>query len=61
MNPEPRAEKSLDPRQWRGAQGLAENVRYYGQWMRDEPEERLRYLYPNIEITVEMGTERIDL
>jgi putative DNA methylase len=31
---------------YRGAQGLAEDVRYYGQWMRDEAERRIGHLYP---------------
>jgi putative DNA methylase len=31
---------------WQGAQGLAEDVRYYGQWMRDEAEKRIGHLYP---------------
>ena len=31
---------------WRGAQGLAAYVRYYGQWMRDEAEKRIGHLYP---------------
>ena len=31
---------------WSGAQGLAEDVRYYGQWMRDEAEKRIGHLYP---------------
>ena len=31
---------------WRGAQGLAEDVRYYGQWMRDQAEKRIGHLYP---------------
>ncbi len=31
---------------WRGAQGLAEDVRYYGRWMRDEAERRIGALYP---------------
>jgi putative DNA methylase len=39
---------------WRGAQGLAEDVRYYGQWMRDEAFKRIGHLYPQIEITPEM-------
>ena len=39
---------------WRGAAGLAEDVRYYGQWMRDEAEKRIGHLYPKIEITREM-------
>ncbi len=48
-------------RQWKGAQGLAEDVRYYGQWMRDEAEKRIGHLYPKIEITTEMAKERPDL
>ncbi len=61
VNPHARAEKSLDPRQWKGAQGLAEDVRYYGQWMRDEAEKRIGHLYPKVEITAEMARERPDL
>jgi putative DNA methylase len=61
VNPQSRAEKSLHPREWRGAQGLAEDVRYYGQWMRDEAEKRIGHLYPKIEITAEMAKERADL
>ncbi len=52
-------EKSLT--QWRGAQGLAEDVRYYGQWMRDEAYKRIGHLYPKIEVTAEMANDRPDL
>src|SRR5262249_2636992 len=52
---------SLHPRQWHGAQGLAEDVRYYGQWMRDEADKRIGHLYPKIEITAEMTKVRPDL
>ncbi|MDQ6948545.1 MAG: DUF1156 domain-containing protein, partial [Actinomycetota bacterium] len=34
---------------WTGAQGLAEDVRYYGKWMRDEAERRIGHLYPAID------------
>jgi putative DNA methylase len=61
VNPQARAEKTLAARQWEGAQGLAEDVRYYGQWMRDEAQKRLGHLYPKIEITAEMVKERPDL
>ena len=44
-----------------GAQGLAEDVRYYGQWMRDEAEKRIGHLYPKVEVTAEMAKERPDL
>jgi putative DNA methylase len=46
---------------WRGAQGLADDVRYYGQRMRDEAEKRIGHLYPKIEITAEVVRERPDL
>ena len=46
---------------WQGTQGLAEDVRYYGQWMRDEAEKRIGHLYPKVKITAEMAAERPDL
>jgi putative DNA methylase len=33
--------------EWPGASGLAEDVRRYGQWMRDEAERRIGHLYPD--------------
>ncbi len=61
VNPKFRKEKSLIARQWKGAQGLAEDVRYYGQWMRDEAEKRIGHLYPKVEVTAEMAKARPDL
>ena len=61
VNPESRNDSRLIQKEWRGAQGLAEDVRYYGQWMRDEAEKRIGHLYPKIEVTAEMATERPDL
>lgn len=47
INPKSRAEAANGQlRSWTGAQGLAEDVRYYGQWMRDEAEKRIGHLYP---------------
>ncbi len=46
---------------WRGAEGLAEDVRYYGQWMRDEAERRIGHLYPKVLVTEEMAADRPDL
>lgn len=31
---------------WPGATGLAEDIRLYGQWMRDEAEKRIGHMYP---------------
>ena len=33
-------------RSWKAAQGLADDVRYYGDWMRHEAEKGIGYLYP---------------
>ncbi len=46
---------------WQGAQGLAEDVRYYGKWMRDEAEKRIGHLYPKVKITKEMANDRPDV
>lgn len=40
---------------WRGAQGLADDVRYYGSWMRDEAERRIGHLYPKVSLPPEHG------
>jgi putative DNA methylase len=63
VNPESRG--NLDVHHWRGAQGLAEDMRYYGKWIRDEAERRIGSLYPKVKITAEMthglGNARADL
>lgn len=61
VNPEARKDKALIARTWQGAQGLAEDVRYYGQWMRDKAEKRIGHLYPKVQVTAEMAKERPDL
>jgi putative DNA methylase len=61
VNPASRKDKALLERKWCGAQGLAEDVRYYGQWMRDEAEKRIGHLYPKINVTADMAKERPDL
>jgi putative DNA methylase len=46
---------------WSGAQGLAEDVRRYGAWMREAAQQRIGDLYPPIEVTTEMVTNRPEL
>jgi Adenine-specific DNA methylase containing a Zn-ribbon len=46
---------------WPGASGLAEDVRRYGKWMRNEAEKRIGNGYPKVEITTEMAKDRPDL
>lgn len=52
VNPESR--NNLAVQHWKGAQGLAEDVRYYGKWMRDEAEKRIGHHYSKVKITSEM-------
>ena len=33
---------------WRGAAGLADDIRYYGKWMREQAFKRIGHLYPTI-------------
>ena len=61
VNPEARSQPTVVARTWHGAQGLADDVRHYGRWMRDEAEKRIGHLYPQVEITPEMVQERPDL
>src|SRR5437867_9092797 len=61
VNPDAQQQRAQMDKSWRGAQGLAEDVRYYGQWIRDAAEKRIGHLYPQIEVTAEMAKERPDL
>jgi putative DNA methylase len=49
------AQQSLMGRDWHGAQGLADDIRYYGKWMRDEAERRIGRLYPKVTLPKEYG------
>ena len=40
---------------WTGARGLADDVRYYGEWMRDRAFESIGYLYPKVKLPNEHG------
>jgi len=54
VNPESR-EKYLH-KEWKGAEGLAEDVRYYGNWMRNEAWKRIGHLYPKVHLPKEYGS-----
>ncbi|ORC37385.1 hypothetical protein B4O97_04120 [Marispirochaeta aestuarii] len=40
---------------WTGSRGLAEDVRHYGQWMRDEAYRRIGKYYPKVKLPEEEG------
>jgi len=51
----PGAQHSLMDNDWYGARGLADDIRYYGKWMRNEAEKRIGYLYPKVTLPKEYG------
>lgn len=59
VNPESRRKEALNV--WKDLHGLAEDVRYYGQWMREQACNRIGHLYPQIEINRHMTETRPDL
>lgn len=62
VGPIPAGERQSEmPREWQGAQGLAEDVRRYGHWMREEAFKRIGYLYPKVKVTAETAKDRADL
>ena len=48
VSPDVAADQLLHP--WPGATGLAEDVRRYGRWVRDEAEKRIGHLYPKAKL-----------
>lgn len=53
VNPDSREKDKL--KTWRGAEGLAADVRYYGAWMRDEARKRIGHLYPEVALPEQFG------
>ncbi len=40
---------------WSGARGLAEDVRRYGTWMREQAQQRIGHLYPQVDLPAAQG------
>ena len=51
----PDARTSAMTTTWSRAQGLAEDVRYYGEWMKKEAFKRIGHLYPKVKVPREQG------
>lgn len=49
VNPQSRAQMG-DNISWKGAEGLAEDVRCYGEWMKQEAYKRIGHLYPKAKL-----------
>ncbi len=41
---------------YRNAEGLAEDIRYYGEWVREEAFRRIGHLYPQVDLPKELGS-----
>ncbi|ETR69571.1 MAG: DNA methylase [Candidatus Magnetoglobus multicellularis str. Araruama] len=48
-------QKEITEDDWSGAKGLAEDVRRYGHWMREEAWKRIGHLYPQVDLPIEYG------
>lgn len=53
VNPDAKSRSNLET--WQGAQGLAEDVCYYGEWMKQEAFKRIGHLYPKVKVPQEQG------
>lgn len=40
---------------WTGAKGLAEDVRYYGEWMKKQAFQKIGHLYPKVKVPASQG------
>jgi putative DNA methylase len=61
VNPAAINESLLVARNWFGSQGLAADIQYYGDWMRDEAHKLIGNYYPVYAITPELAKSRPDL
>ena len=50
-----KASQEMFSKQWQGAQGLAEDVRRYGAWMREQAQQRIGHLYPQVDLPASLG------
>lgn len=54
VNPEAR-QRMTTQSDWQGTKGLADDVRYYGEWLRDEAFKQIGHLYPKVKVPKEQG------
>ena len=55
MDWEPMHPGTRDRNHYRNAEGLAEDVKHYGEWMRERAFERIGHLYPQVDLPKEHG------
>ncbi len=55
VNPDALAQFDGD-KGWTGAKGLAEDVRYYGEWMKQQAFRKIGHLYPKVKVPAAQGS-----
>lgn len=55
VNPESMEELIQAGGSWKGSSGLAEDVRYYGQWVKEEAYKRIGQFYPEVNLPSDQG------
>ncbi|MTI83875.1 MAG: DUF1156 domain-containing protein [Firmicutes bacterium] len=60
VNPETTGNK-LNQRSWSRAQGFANDVQYYGNWMLTQAKKRLGHLYPKIKLPESYGGSEVNV
>lgn len=61
VNPDSQRQLKQMQQSWKGAKGLAADVRFYGQWMQKEAIKSIGHLYPKVTITHEMVKDRPEI
>ena len=61
VNPVIRSGLASTDIQWKGVAGLAEDIRHYGKWIREEAQKHVQHLYPKIAVTNDLVEDRPDL
>jgi len=57
----PAGRKDMAPGSWERAVGLAQDVRYYGQWMRERAWEQIGHMYPQVELPPDQGGGKVNV
>tara|TARA_B100000242_G_C43053858_1_gene492641 strand:- start:202 stop:3111 length:2910 start_codon:yes stop_codon:yes gene_type:complete len=61
INPDLKKQKLLFQKNWKNSEGLAEDIKFYGNWMTNELNKRIGDFYPKLKINNLMVSSRPDL
>lgn len=61
VNEQHQQQSTIGDSQWSGSTGLARDIEYYGNWIRDRAESEIGHLYPDIEVSDQLLESRPEL